>query len=622
MSPAGRQLESRVNGVRVYLERRVGLAMALWAGGVVALLLVVGWIFAGSDGWRQGSDVPVLLDAMAILAIGAGWLALRRGSSRWFGEAPLAAAIEKASGIRDGVLKGALELSRSTPHGVSGALVTRAVHGAVGDLDGRTESDLSGSLGQAVSEWTRRGLGFAGVVAFVFVALTVASPERTANLLSGVVSPLSTMRDPVLPPLAVQPGDVEVLRGTDVELDISAAGRFEVEVAWQAAGDVARSERIEVTEGRATYRFRTVSAAIEYRVMDADGNESSTYRIVPVDPLFVSDLVLSVTYPPHTGLPADEYRGDPPPLRLPAGSTLLFEGLTSRPLSSVELVDSVGAEVLGFEIDGANFAARWTPSVTGAFEWDFRDEMGGVAEIQPEPLEIVVVPDVGPSIGIPLPGRDTIMPLNFRQPLVLEAGDDYGLRRVELVAYRVTSFGERMEPIAQGFNPGGQRAVLARPLLDLRSWGLLPGDTVRYFARAIDNSPRSQVSVSEEYVLRMPEAAELRREAEDAFEEVSDRLEELAAEAERQATENREQALESATPRGTPEPGETEEQAEFEQREELERALANQEQMSAEVDSLRSEMDALEQMMEEAGQADPELRRQLEELQEMLSTLR
>ena len=58
--------------------------------------------------------------------------------------------------------------------------------------------------------------------------------------------------------------------------------------------------------------------------------------------------------------------------------------------------------------------------------------------------------------------------------------------------------------------------------------GLLPGDTVRYFARAIDNSPGAQVSVTPEYVLRMPEAAELRREAEEAFETVAERLEELA----------------------------------------------------------------------------------------------
>ena len=139
-----------------------------------------------------------------------------------------------------------------------------------------------------------------------------------------------------------------------------------------------------------------------------------------------------------------------------------------------------------------------------------------------------------------------------------------------------------MEPVSQGFDVGGQRAILARPLLDLRGWGLMPGDTVRYYARAVDNSPASQVSISKEYLLRMPDAADLRREAEDAFEEVAERLTELAAEAERQSTENREQALESARQRGT-EQGTSEEEA-FREREELEAALTEQGEMNAVVD--------------------------------------
>ncbi len=620
MSPASQQLQDRVGEVRAWVARKAGGAMAVWVIGCLALLLVAAWVLAGSGGFVQGSDAPAVLDALAVALVLAAWFGLRHWLGR-LSEAELASTIEQAAGIRRGLVRGALELSRDTPDGISEALAGRAVFGVVRDMDGQSEEELAGGLGYATRVWTRRGLGFAAAVAVTLAGLTVLSPARTGHVVRAVISPISTMRDPVLPPLVVQPGDIEVLRGTDVELEISAVGRFSVDVAWQAAGDIARSESVEVTESRARYTFRTVSATIEYHVLDAAGNESATYQIVPVDPLFVSDMVLSVSYPPHTGLPADEYRGDPPPLRLPAGSTVVFAGQTSRPLSVVQLVDTLGSDVVSFEIDETNFAAQWSPSTSGSFEWVFRDQMGGPAEIQPEPLDVTVVPDAVPTIRIPVPGRDTIMPLNFRQPLLLESGDDYGLRRIELVAYRVTSFGERMEPIAQGFDAGGQRAILARPLLDLRAWGLLPGDTIRYFARAVDNSPAAQVSVSEEYVLRMPEAAELRREAEDAFEDVADRLEELAAEADRQATENREQALESATPRGLEEAGQSEDEADFQQREELEAALAEQEQMNAAVDSMRQEMESLENMMQEAGQADPELRRQLEELQEMLQQM-
>jgi hypothetical protein len=617
MSPAGQQLEFRVSGVRAYLRRKARLAAGAWLGGAVALMLIVAWIVVGSDGWRQGSDVPLWIDGVTLIVLGAGVWRFRRLADRWFGEEPLSASMERAAGLPPGVLRGTLELSRAIPAGVSTTLASRAVQGTVRDLDGREEAALAGSIGERVALWTRRGLGFATALAVTFIVLTIAAPGRTADALAGVASPLSTMVDPVLPPIVVIPGDVEVLRGTDVDLDVSAAGRLEVELAWQAAGDIARTERLTVDGGRASYVFRTVSAPIDYRVVGDDGSESPEYRIEPIDPLFISDLVLSVVYPPHTGLPADEYRGDPPPLRLPAGSSLTFEGLTSRPLTSVQLVDSLGDGALAFEVEENSFRGRWMPETNGVFDWDFRDRTGAPAEIQPEPIEVVVVPDLSPAIVISMPGRDTILPLNLRQPLVIESADDYGLRRVELVAYRVTSFGDRQEPVAQGFDVGGQRAVLARPLLDLRSWGLLPGDTVRYFARATDNSPAGQTSVSDEYVLRMPEAAELRREAEDAFEGVAEKLEELAAEAARQAEENREQALEAAAEREQELAG-GEEQTDFEKSEELQNALESQEELSADVDSLTAEMEALEQMMEEAGQADPELRRQLEELQDLL----
>lgn len=619
MSPAERQLVERVESVRAHLLRRAATATALFAAAGILLALILGWLFVGGEGWRPGSNVPVTLDALLVVALVCGaWLGHRWAHSA-VAEAPLSAAIEGAAGIRRGVVRGTLELVRGRPAGVSDSLSNAAVLGTAAQLSGHSEDALSGSIGDDFSKWSRRGLGAAGALAFVLIGLTVAAPERTREALTGMASPLSTAADPVLPPLQLLPGDIEVQRGTDVEVEVSAAGRDRILVSWQAAGDVARSEWLPVVDGRARHLFRTVSATIEYGVSDELGSESDRYTIVPVDPLFVSDLVVSVTYPPHTGLPADEYRGDPPPLRLPAGSTLLIEGSTSRPLASLALVDSAGNPTLDFDVEDDLFSARWTPRADAVLAWAFRDAQGAPAEIQPEPLEVTVVPDALPAIAIPVPGRDTIMPLNLRQPLLIEAGDDYGLRRVELVAYRVTSFGERMEPVSQGFDVGGQRAILARPLLNLTQWGLLPGDTVRYFARAIDNNPASQVAVSPEYVLRLPEAAELRREAEEALEGVAERLEELAAEAERAAEENREQSLESATPRGVPQPGEEEE--DFEQREELQAALEQQEQMSAEVDSLRQEMEDLERMMEEAAQADPELRSQLEELQEMLQEM-
>jgi len=620
VSPAARQLDGRVAAVRDYLRRRTAAALSVWVGASVGLTLVLAWWLAGPDGWRQGSDVPAILDALLLLGVSVALFVYRGRVPRWFGEAPLSEAIEQSAGLRAGVVRGSLELSRVIPPGVSAALAGRAAERTVQDMGDRGPADLAGRLGDVVALWTTRGLGALAVFSVVAIGLSVAAPSRAVLAWSPLSSPLGTMRDPVLPPIMVTPGTVEVLRGTDVEVGIQAPGRVATVLSWQAEGDVVRSERLVLAGDRASFTFRSVGAPIEYRVVGDDGSESDRYMIVPIDPLFVSDLVVGVVYPPHTGLAPDEYRGDPPPMRVPAGTRVTLEGTASRVLVVAELVDSAGQPEVSLDVLGTAFEGAWTPTHDGVFQWHFLDEQGDPAEIQPEPLTLSVVQDSAPHVGIPLPGRDTILPLNLQQPLILEATDDYGLRRLELVAYRVTSFGERLEPTVQGLDLSGSRAALARPLLDLRTWGLLPGDTVRYFARAIDNAPGAQISVTREYFLRMPMAAEMQRAAEEHLESAADRLEALAAEAARQAEENRDQAMEAAANPGSQSASE-ESTPGFEEREELEKALANQEQMANEVDSLRAELEEMERMMEDAGQADPGLSADMKELQELLEQL-
>ncbi|MEQ8328928.1 MAG: hypothetical protein RH859_00550 [Longimicrobiales bacterium] len=622
MSPSFRSLEARVEGVRGYLRSAAFRAATVWFAAGGAVVLAVAWTLAGSDGWRQGSDLPLVLDLLLIGLGVAAFAGVTRGARHWFAEARLASAMERASGLQTGTVRGSLELGRAVPPGTSVALAGRAARSAVEGLRG-DHRELSGDLGRRVAEWTRRGMGALAVGTVTVVVLAVAAPQRAALAWSGLVRPLGLMIDPVLEPVVLTPGDVEVLRGSDVEIAIVAPGRESVDVAWQAAGDVARTQTVILDEaGRGHHLLPAVSAQLEYEARAPDGARAGPYRIVPVDPLFVSDLRVEVAYPPHTGLPPDEYRGEVPPLVLPVGTRLSVEGRASRRLAVAALTGEDGDAAIRFDVEGPDFEGTWVPRRDGTYPWRFTDEDGGPAEIQPEPLVLALQADQPPLLTIPLPGRDTILPMNLRQPLILEARDDYGLGRLELVAWRVTSFGERQESVVQGLDLGGTRAALARPVLDLTRWGLLPGDTVRYYAEVVDNAPGGQVTRTREYVLRMPGAAEMRREAERRIDDVAERLEELAEEAGERADEARDMerraAAEDTRPeqgRGRPEP---EQAAGFEEQEELRRALEGQEEMAAEVDSLRAELEALQQAMEEAGQADPGLQEDLDELQELL----
>ncbi len=619
MSPFLQNVDKRVGAVRAYLEHCTRGAAALWAGSALAAVLVAAWILSGPDGWRQGSDVPLVLDVSLILVIVVGLSLLGRGKRKWFSEAPLASAMEDAARLKAGAVRGSLELARGIPEGVSEGLAGHAAQRALDELD-RPDSELAGTLGHEVRSWIRRGTGLIVAMAVVLTTLTIMAPARAGRAWAGLSTPFSIMADPVLPAVKLSPGTVQVLRGSDVLVRVEAPSRETVDLVWQSAGDVGHTETLVLTDGVVERTFHRISAAIEYRAGTPDGATTETYRLTPVDPLFVSDLRVEVAYPPHTGIPPEEFRGPVPPLTLPVGTRLDVDGRASRTLSEAVLADSSGVEVFRLSVDGSGFLGSWRPRRGGRFLWSFLDGDGQAAVTQPDPLELVLLPDSAPVVTIPLPGRDTILPLTLKQPLVLEAHDDYGLRRIELVAFRVTAVGEAQEPVVQGLDLGGTRAALARPLLDLSAWGLLPGDRVRYFARAIDNSPAAQVATSREYALRMPLASELRREAEEHLDEMARRLEELAEEAGERAEETRDLEREAAAAEEAQRAGDTEE-LEFEEREELRQALEGQEELTAEVHSLSAELKALEETMREAGQADPGLREDMAELQELLEQI-
>ncbi len=624
MSPAGNLLAGKVGAVRAHLQRRAALAVALWAGAALGVALAAAWLLAGPGGWRQGSAAPLVLDLVALAAAGAVVLGTRVALGRRLAEAPLAFAMEAAAGLRPGVVRGALELGRAVPGGVSPALVEHAAVQAAEAL-AAPPAALAGSLGAMVGRWLRRGAAAAAGVAVVLTLLAASAPTRAARAWGGLSSPLGVLARPVLPPLSVTPGSAEVPRGADVVVRVEAPGRAVAELAWQAVGDVPRVDTLELEEGAGMRVFRALSSPVEYRARTADGAFTETFRLVPVDPLFIGEWSVQVVYPPHTGLPPEEHRGSVGALRLPEGTRLVVEGRASRPLSRAALLASDGTPALELTVAGSRFEGAWVPERSGVFPWRVEDVAGSGAETLPEPLEIRLVPDSTPEVGIPLPGRDTVLTLSLKQPLVLQARDDHGLRRLELVAYRVTAAGSSEEPRVQGLELQGTRAALARPLLDLSGWKLLPGDQVRYFARATDNAPHPGTGRSPEYALRMPDASELRREAGELLGAAAARLDELAAEAQRRAEETRDLQREAAAARpqepGRPDSPDSGARMGYKEQEELRKALEGQQDLTAEVEALRAELAALQQAMEDAGQADPDLRRDLEELRRLMEQI-
>jgi len=614
VSPAPASIVRIVGGVRAHLLGRARLALGLWLSAALFGALALAWMAVAPEGWRQGTSTPLLIDALVVGLCVAAWMVHRRLAASWLRERNVASSIEQEVGIAPGLLRGSLELARMLPSGVSARLADRAAQDALGHLRGE-ERDLAGRMTHEVGRWMRRGgLGLILLMPLVLV-LTVVAPGRSLMAWAGLARPFELMAAPTLPALVVTPGTLEVPRGSDVPMEVSAPGRTTVTVHWQAAGDVALEEMIELDGDRGSFVLRSVTARTDYWVQAPDGAMS-------------------------------------PPLLIPLGSVFSFEGQASRPLLSaglermgggVETRTETGAQTEAgaqvetgaqreagtemeavFIVTGRDFEGQWRPRESGAYEWRFTGVDGESAEILPPPLGLAVVADNAPQISVLLPGRDTLLPVSLRQPLVLEAADDYGLDYLALVVYRVTAFGDRLAPVEQPIPVGGTRGALLRPIIDLTSWELLPGDTIRYFARAVDNAPIPNVSETREYVLRPPTAADLRREAQERLDAAARGVEQLANRAEERVAETQELESELSNQRDARSQSqreESEERLDFDQQQDVREALEAQEQLLADLDSLEREMAELNRDLETTGLADPELQGEIRELQRLLDEM-
>ena len=370
-----------VEEVRGRLRRLLHTQAVLLLVALVAGLLLAAWALVGRGGWGQGSAVPLVLDlvALGLLIGGVVWFVRERRNT--LDERRISGSMERAAGVPDGLLQGALELRRSLPHGVSGALAGRGESALLEHLGGRS-GDLTGELGGRAQRRGRRVLGILAFLTPALVLVLLLTPDRSASAWRGLVSPLETLTGPVLPALVVEPGDIEVQRGSGITVQVAAAFRETVTLRWQAAGDVVRTLELPVVEGRAVHPFPEISAPTTYSVSSPDGAATEDFTITPVDPLFVSDLTVRVQFPAYVDRPPEEFRGDVPPLVLPAGTALAFEGRGSRLLSAAALVRD-GEPVRTLQVDGPGFRGTWVPPRSGTYGWRFLDGEGNPAALIP-----------------------------------------------------------------------------------------------------------------------------------------------------------------------------------------------------------------------------------------------
>ncbi|PYO60860.1 MAG: hypothetical protein DMD28_11490 [Gemmatimonadetes bacterium] len=581
------------------------------------------------------------------LAVVAAWLAIAlvAGLAAWGARrAPrgadphtLGRLVEGAAGARDGSVVGALAAVDVGLGGTSAELASFADARAA-----RVVAAVASRVDRSLARETRRRVAAGVIAAAAGAALfVVASPARGRAAFWHPLRTLADARATVL--LAVDRDTVRRGEGVTVTIAVPAATRATL---WtRAPGEPWRPLPVPLdTSGRGMRRLGPLETDLYVRATSGT-RRSAEHTVVVRLPAFLADLELTARYPAYLQRADEQIVAGPDTIPLPAGTAVLTNGAASVPVVHAAWVQSPGgrnAARLG--VRGTAFSGGFVPGASGVWRLEVAAGDGSPLEGDAPELHLRVVPDSAPVVFIPVPGRDTTLPLSLRQPVVIDVRDDHGVSRVELVSWRVSRTGKVAEPVRQALDVSGagDRALLQGEL-DAERRGLLPGDTLRLRVDAWDNAPRPHEGSSVELALRLLSLEELRAATRAAAREIGATADSLtdAAGAVLQRTSDlaQERSRDAATPDRRPAGAQAgtlpfeaseraaaiaQQQAEVEQRaQQLAQAVAEvaraAQQAGLTDTAFQARLAEVQQLLQRA--LTPELEQRLRELQEALAKL-
>ena len=605
-----------VSAIRRYLRRCAGSALGLGAVAVLGGILALAWLFAGSEGWRQGTVVPLVLLVAGVAAVVGLLVRVLLPLYGWTSEVSLTDEMEKTASLPKGSVRAQVELARSVPDGVSASLAHAGEAVLLLRLNDRVER-LAGTPGRELGRLFRMSALGAGVLVLLAVILLVLTPGRARTAWAGLIRPVALLAPEPLPPLELFPGDAEFPRGDSPRVEVRAGGRDSVTVHWQAIGDVLRERGLLVIDGRAETLLPELEVEVRYWASSPDGVVTDVGTLVPADPSLLADLTLEIAYPSYTGIPPESVRGVPPWLSVPEGTLINIAGRVQGQGSEVLLLGTAGRVAMRLPVENGGFTGRWRPTSSDLITWGVEGGQEGV--VLPQTLDLEVIPDLAPELSLPEPGADGELPLSLRVPILLEASDDYGVAwaEVETVHQRP---GEEDVKVVDRIPTGDLAQVTLRPMLDFSAWGLRPGDAILLKARASDNSPVGHVVETTTYRLAMPAATDVREAARERIENVRSQARELMDRVSRETAELRD--LERQNRLGSAQTGGGSDQSDdFQDREELRQALEQQAELAEQLDELTTGLEEASQAlaeMAENDEDDAELRERIEQLEDLL----
>ncbi len=591
--------------------RRLGLPHArARAGAVVLTSAGVAFAIAGA-GLELAPRVAAVVGAwlsIAAVTAAAAWLARRAG--RRAAPAVVGRLIEAAAGTRRGSVVGLL-----AP--VAGAGASVELLGLADRRAAELVARAAPAVRRVLARGTRASLVLGTAAALFGCALFVAASPAAGG--AAFWHPLRTLAD-ARAPVRLAVDRATVRRGDSVMVTVEVPAATRATLWTRGPGEPWRPAPVGLdARGRATRRIGPLEADLYLRA--SSGSRRSAERRVSVAlPAFVAGLQLTARYPAYLGRPDEPLVVGPDTASIPEGTVILTSGAASVPLAAAVWRHGGGRAPLA--VDGAAFTGRLAPAASGAWRLDLATADGTPLEGDAPALWLRIVPDSAPVVAVPVPGRDTALPLSLRQPLVVDARDDHGLTRLEVVSWRVSQTGKVGSVVRESLPVAGagERAIVQGEIGAERR-GLLPGDTLRLRVEAWDNAPRPHMGRSAELALRLPSLEELRaatRAATQAVAAAADSLAEAQRELGTRTGDLAQQRSRDASGQRRPGDGGRDGTLPFQATERAQAVAREQEALQQRVQDLSRAVEEIARAAQAAGIGDTAFQARLREVQELL----
>jgi hypothetical protein len=462
-------------------RRRWRLKLAL-RGLVRAVIVVLALLFAAAYGmeWARFSPTSILAARMLIglAIIGSLFYFLVRPLRRRVTDEQVALYLEEHEPSLQATLMSAVEASKGSGD-TSAALVRKLVEQA---LEVCASTDAARRVEDIPLKRWGAVLAGAALASILAVAL---GPAFLRNALSAILLVQRSVEAAAPYRIEVTPGNATVPKGADQTVSARLSG-FGAEdatlmVRRDATSTFEEMPLVRGDDGAYEGMIFDVAASMQYFV-EAEGVRSPLFTLNVVEVPYVQRLEMEYHFPAYTGLEPQKIEdgGDVAVLR---GTEVRLRAIPTMKTSGgrVALNDKESVE-LKLEADGS-LTAAFKADRDGFYRIEFESPTKERVAASPQ-YTIDVLTDQPPTVSFAKPGRDTSASSIEEVFLEAQAEDDFGVRDLELV-YSVNGGPEKTVKLFGGRTRLPE--VTAGHTLYLEELGVQAGDSVSYYARAIDN---------------------------------------------------------------------------------------------------------------------------------------